>query len=440
MGLFMFSCVRFCEAGRGHESDPWGWGLKQARIFLLAALLSMLLFSQALCAEEKSEAATASAHGLAWIAPEGRWVIQMQALHDSYSNMYDNEGNKRGLGDDYNGVSLDSAVFPLLALFPAGSSLGTTSISSRVSVQLAQITLGYGVTENLTLGVISSFGQSKSSVNFSVAGGNVGWNPAFNPAAPAGVANIPFAPVGAGAAQAMSTADINSIISNPAFGYTYKPLQGSRVSGMNKVLVGGLWRFYQGEHDSLVAGLGMRKSLAGEKDPDNLFDPRDDGSTDVVAQIEYYRQMGSIFDMRLMVKRTFQLSDERTSRVAAPGQLLALASSKELLHRNMGDFWEFDVEAGASFGDWRVSAVWYRYLKKADHYSSARGQDVSSLISNTGQRADQWRAGVSWSGINAWRQKMIPIPLIIKFEVLDTVRGQNVNAWRDYYLVVTTLF
>ncbi len=418
------------------------WGLKNNTLLLLSiALLSMPLYAQNACAEDRAEIAAASAHALVNIVPKGRWVIQMEARNDSFDSKYDNEGNKTALGAAYDAVSLDSAVFPLLALFPAGASLGMTSLSTEVSVQSGRLTMGYGVTDDLSVGVISTFGQSRNSVRFSVAGGNVGWNPAYNPAAPVSVANVPFAPVGLGAAQAMTTADINNILSNPAFGYEYKAVQSSKEQSMGTVLTGALWRFYEGEDDSLVASFGVRKSFVAEDDPDNLTDvSADDGSTDMIAQIEYYRRLASLFDMRLMVKRTFQFSDKITSRVSAPGQLLAQASSKEILNRNVGDFWEYDVELGVSFDNWRVSGAWYRYLKKADHYHSARGQNVASLIQNTEKRADQWRVGISWSGIDAWRQKVIPMPVIVKFEMLDTVRGRNVNAWRDYYMVVTTLF
>jgi len=411
-------------------------------LILSTLLLTIASYSGNLYAEEtNTDITTASRHALAPIAPKGRWIVQLEARHVSYNSMYDNAGNNKPLGSEYNAIALDAAVFPLLALFPTGFSLGTSSLSAEVAVQRGQITLGYGVTDDLTLGVISNFGQHRNSVNFSVSGGNIGWNPAYNPLAPLGPANSPFAPVGAGALQPMTASDINTILSDPAFGYAYKPIQSTTVKGMGTLLVGGLWRFYSGGHGSLVAGLGVRKSFAAENDPDNLFDvPLDDGSTDIIVQIEYYRQIASIFDLRMMVKRTFQLADTLTSRVAGQGQVLALASSKELLDRNMGDFWEYDIEAGISYESWRLSATWHRYLKKADHYHSARGQDVSSLMANTAIRADQWRAAISWSGVDAWLNKELSIPLIVKLEMQDTARGRNMGDLRDYYLVMTTFF
>jgi len=413
--------------------------LKQG--ILLAVLLSMLIALQNAYAETRPELSAASRHALVYIAPKGKWIVQMEVRNVSYNSMYDNQGNNKPLGSDFNAIALDQAVFPLLALFPPGSSLGTTALSSSVSIQRGQVTLGYGLTENLTVGIISSVGQSRNRVNFSVAGGNIGWNPLYNPALPPGVGNSPFAPVGGGAVKAMTTADVNHILSDPSFGYAYKPIQSARVKSMGTVLVGVVWRLYQEQQDSLVGALGVRKSFATENDPDNLFDiPLDDGSTDVIARMEYYRQIASMFDVRLMVKRTFQLPDRITTRVAAPGEVLALLSSKEVLGRNMGDFWEYDIEAGMSVDNWRISATWHRFLKKADHFYSARGQNVSSLTRNTAIRANQWRAAISWSGVDAWMQEKIALPVIVKLEMQDTLRGRNMGDLRDYYLIMTTFF
>jgi len=415
--------------------------LQKQSILLLAVLLSMLMVSHPIHAETRPEISAASRHALVYIAPKGKWIVQMEAHDISFSNTYDHAGNKTAFGSEFSGINLNSKVFSPLAIFGPAASLGTSSLAAQVDVQVAQVTMGYGLTEDITLGIISNFGQSKTSVDFSVAGGNTGWNPLYNPLAPITPANFPFAPVGGGALKAMTATDINSILSNPAFGYGYKPVQSTKVRDLGTVLFGALWRFYKGEYGSLVAGLGVRKSFAGENDPDNLLDiPIDDGSNDVVARIEYYGQIASIFDARLMVKRTFQLSDRVTSRVAAPGQMLALAASKEVLDRNMGDIWEYDVEVGVSYESWRLSATWHRFLKKADHYFSARGQNVASLIQNTAQRTDQWRAGISWSGVDAWLNHEISVPLIIKLEMLDTPGGYNTNAVRDYYLVVTSFF
>lgn len=382
----------------------------------------------------------ASAHALAPLAPVGRWVVRAELRRNGYDQRYNNRGEREPLGAAFDGVVLDAAVFPALAALGGGASLGTTSLSSKVTIERTELTLGYGVTPDLTLGALFNFGTTQNRVTLGLGGGNTGWNPAFDPAQPIGPANFPFAPVGAGASAPMDAAGLNQILTTPAFGYGYAPLADAETSGLGNALVGALWRSYHDDHSALVWGAGYRFGLADGDDPDNPFDvPLDDGSDDWVAQVEYFRHWGAT-DLRLMAKRTVQIADEIVMRVPLPGEVLALASSKELLERNMGDFWEYDLELGRSWGDWRPSITWHRWQKSPDRYTSPSGQSTAALEADTNINTNQWRLALSWSGIGAWRNGALPLPFIARLEMQDTPEGRNMVAVRDWYLTLTTFF
>jgi len=410
------------------------------------AIKRILLAVVSICALSFSASAgetltPAEKHALAPIAPAHRWVVQLEVRANSHHNWFDEQGNRRPLGYEFNGIDLNGAVFPALTLFGPGASLGSTALNTNVALQRAQFTLGYGVTDHLTLGAIINYGRTRTMVNFAVQGGNIGFNPLFNPGLPPGAGNIPFAPVSGGTTAPVGANGVNNILTNPVFGFGYQPIGSTTTREFGDLTLGGLWRFYSGDFGALVAGFGVRKSLAGENNPDNLFDvPLDDGSTDILAQIEYFHEIGQFLDMRLLVKKTIQLPDHITSRVAATGSVLALAASKESLARNLGDFWEYDLEVGVRAGNWRFSTTWHRYLKKGDHYYSARGQNTASLALNSTVRADQWRAAISWSGIESWINKDIPMPLVAKLELQETFRGKNMPDVRDIYLLITSFF
>ena len=213
------------------------------------------------------------------------------------------------------------------------------------------------------------------------------------------------------------------------------------MSGFSDPTVGILWRFHKGKHDSAILGLGVRFGLAREDDPDNLLDvPLGDGSTDLRARVEYFRSLGAGFDARLLVEHNVQMEDHRTVRVPAPGELLATSATKERVTRDLGDYFEYDVELGKSLANWRLSGTWHRYDKGSDRYGSGQGTDTASLEKNTSVRADQWRASISWSGIERWQRGNLPMPLIVKLEVQDTYSGMNFPNVRDYYLRVTSFF
>ncbi len=405
------------------------------RSFTLALLSWIPLVSQA-----EPELSPASAHALDFVAPADRWAIRLEVRSNGWNQRYDNNGRKVAMGADFDQVNLDSTLFPALVALGPGATLGTTHFTSRLQNRYAELALGYGATDNLTIGVLIPFGTTRNKVNFSVSGGNVGFNPAFNPAQPIDATNFPFAPVGAGVVP-VGTEGVQQILTDPAFGYAYQRIESTSTSGLGDPTFGLLWRFHKTSIDSLVLGLGFRFGLADADDPDNLLDyPTGDSSRDLRAQLEYYRNLGNDFDLRLLLDRKVQLNDRVRVRVPAPGQLLALASSKETVNRDLGNFWEYDVEIGHRWDDWRGSLTWHRYDKKADHYSSDIGTDTSALEANTRIYANQWRASVSWSGINAWRDGDIPLPLIVRLEIQRTYAGRNFVDVNDIYVRVTSFF
>lgn len=384
--------------------------------------------------------AAAAAHALAPLAPEGRWVVRAELRRNGYDQRYNNAGKREPLGAPFDGVNLNASIFPALAALGGGASLGVTSLSSAVTIERTELVLGYGITSDLTAGAAINFGATENRIALGLSGGNTGWNPAFDPAQAIGPANFPFAPVGAGAVAPMDAAGLNQILSSPAFGYGYAPLATASTSGLGNALMGVLWRAYQDEHSSLVWGAGYRFGLADPDDPDNPFDvPLDDGSDDWVAQAEYFRHWDAT-DLRLMIKRTMQIEDDLVMRVPLPGEVLATAESKERLERHLGDFWEYDIELGHSWGDWRPSVTWHRWQKSPDRYTSPRGQNTAALEANTNIDTNQWRLALSWSGIGAWQRGAIPLPLIAKLEMQETYEGRNMVKVRDFYLTLTTFF
>lgn len=408
------------------------------KIYVLPLLLS------ALCVAVPAQADSlpaSSGHALDSLAPVGRWATRVELRVNSYDKWFDNDGKRQGFNAAYDGLNLNSAVFPALAPLGPGATLGTTSLYSRASLEATQITLAYGLYENVTAGLILPFVKTHTQVDFSVSGGNVGFNPAFNPALPIGATNFPFAPVGGGASAPLGTAGVKQLLTDPVFGYGYAPIENSETSGLSDATAGILWRYYKDQQSSALLGVGMRFGIAKGDNPDSLVDiPVGDGSNDIRLRLEYFRDMSHDFDLHLLAENFTQLADHVEMRVPKPGQLLATASSKERLRRDLGDYQEYDVELGHRWSDWRASATWHLYTKDMNRYQSDRGTDTSALEANTNVRADQWRAGISWSGVNAWRQGKIAMPLIVKLEMQETYGGRNFPKVRDFYLQLTSFF
>lgn len=349
------------------------------------------------------------------MAPAGHWAARLTLLHNGYTEKFDHQGRTVDFDTGVNGVALDSTVLPALAAFGPGATLGTVALDTRINTAFTELMLGYGLTENLTAGFILPWAQTRTQARFSVGGGNV---------------------PGLG-----GTAGVQELLTNPAYGYAYQPIASTTTSGFSDPTVGALWRFHRSEKDSVVLGFGVRFGIAEKDDPDNLLDvPVSGGATTLRTRLEYFRDLGAGFDLRLMTEHLAQLPDEATLRVPVPGALLAPAASKEKLKRNLGDYQEYDVELGYSWSDWRTSATWHRYQKPPDQYVSRLGTNTAALEANTKTLADQLRIGISWSGIKAWQTGTIPLPLIVKLEMQDAFDGRNFVKVRDIYLRITSFF
>ncbi len=383
---------------------------------------------------------TASYFALDTMAPESSWAIRFEQRHNRFDARYDDRGHLSPLGSDFDRLNLNASTFPALAALGLGASLGTTRFAHKTDTEVSILTIGYGLTPNLTVGAIIPYGVSQSRVNFNVDGGNVGFNPAFNASQPIGPGNFPFAPAGGGIAP-MGTAGVQNILSNPAFGYQYKALKDSRSEGFSDPTLGALWRAMKSPGQSLILGLGLRLGLAKKDDPDNLVDtPLGDGSTDIRTRAEYFYDLGANFDLRLLADYNWQFSDTARMRIPASSQGLALASSKQTLDRDLGDYYEADIELGYRWSNWRFATTWHRFDKKSDDYRSSLGTDTSSLEAYTDRRADQYRVSATWSGVQAWQQGKLPLPVIVKLEFQDTYAGRNFVDVQDIYLQVITLF
>lgn len=410
--------------------------LKKHQVFPLAPLLLCAALSA-----QAGELPAASGFALSPMAPPGRWAAKLEVRSAGYDQWFGSMGQREKFNSAYDNLNLDSSFFPALAAFPGGSTLGTSALNSSASLKAVQLVMGYGISEDLTFGFFLPYIKTRSRVDFTVSGGNVGFNTAFDPAQPVSAANFPLAPVGYGALAPLGTAGVKQLLTDPAFGYGYAPIENGETAGFGDPTTGFLWRFHKDARASAILGLGVRLGIAKGDNPDSLTDiPVDDGSTDLRVRFEYFRDMGSGLDLRLLAENQTQLADHATLRVAQPGQLLAAASSKERLQRNLGDYREYDIELGQRWENWRASATWHQYVKSGDSYRSDLGTDTRALEANTQVRADQWRAAISWSGISAWRDGKLPLPAIVKLEMQETYGGYNFPQVRDVYVQMTTFF
>lgn len=343
-----------------------------------------------------------------FLAPKGVWAVDVNFINASVSSRYDRDGNKQPLLNALP-APLDSELFPLL---PPLASLGTVSGNLKYRTRVTDVTAGYGFTDDLSAGFKIPFGESCSDVSLSVAPGNVGFTSTGG-----------IAPVGAGGLP-LDDAGLNALLTSQ-FGYTQ--VGSNCVDGVYGATAGVAWRAYDGQYDSLILLPGIRfGSLDDQHDPDNLFQPIiDDGSNDIILRADYYRDLRNSLDLVVQFEYDIQLEDKQTMRI--PNSTLPLASSKEKLKRDLGDYFIFDVELGYRFwqDQLRIFAAYYHRNKDGDKYSSPTGRSTQFLEQGTTLVDHEIRAGIYYDGVPAWRQGKLPLPLRLELNHWKSTGGQN---------------
>ncbi|MCH9741266.1 MAG: hypothetical protein K0U38_10595 [Epsilonproteobacteria bacterium] len=259
---------------------------------LLFLILSITVVSSS------NELSSSTKHALSSLAPKGHWAIQLEGKTKQTNFSYNNHGDKAKLGSDYNNINLNQEVLPLLSMFGEGATFGTTSANMEVDSEQFELVAGYGVTEDITIGIIVPFRKYTRTFNFSVGNGNIGLNPMFDSSLPMSPDNSPYLPTSIEGITPMSTANVQTLLGSEALDLGYKPLQSTSNSGFADPTLGILWKAYKSDIHSLILGAGYRFGIAKEDDSDHLLHTDiGDGNSGIRLQVEYFRDLTEGFDL-----------------------------------------------------------------------------------------------------------------------------------------------
>ena len=403
--------------------------------YLKTSLLLSLLFSNAFGLEGLN---SSSSHALSSLAPEGHWAIQIEQKNRRATMLYGNGKRETAIGEPYSDINLNGEIFPSLALFGAEATLGKTQADIALDFDYTTVTLGYGVTKDLTVGVIVPYRKKTTTVNFSLSEGNIGVNPTFNGNQTVSATNLPYLPTSVAGITPLTTPQLQTLLTNE---FGYKPLESITKSGFTDPTVGFLYNAYSTDTDSLILGAGYNIPLAKKDDPDNLMATNiGDGNPTVRLRLEYFKELKQQFDIAGKFEYGVELADKITKRVPKKGEFLAPKSTTERLNREIGDYRIYNVEVGKTWNNYRVALAWHRSEKDADHYHSSKGTEVAHLAENTQAYSSQYEGSLSWSGIEAWDKGTFPLPLVVTLNYRDTYEGKNALKWKEVYLTLTSFF
>lgn len=363
--------------------------------------------------------------------PKSRAAVRLETRAIRASEEYGRDGERRALGSSYDDLNLNAALFPALTPLGPGATLGTTDLTSRMSGQQTRLTIGYGLSEDVTVGFQVGYGVAENRVEVSVSGSNLGAT--GNPLAPF----LPLALLPPGT-PATGAEEVQALLTGA---YGYKRVQSSTWHSPLDPLIGLRWRFDKGEHHATVFAPSLRFGVAKEADPDDLMQMvLADGTNDILLGVLHTRKLSERWDLLLSAQYTLQLADHVTARARAENELLVPAGRSERLRRDRTDPVEFTAETGYSQGPWRFSGRLEYARGGRDDYRSPSGQDVSGLEANTDFNFLLGYLGVSWNGIPGYLRGDHKAPLLVSLVAATTLAAKNTSAPDTVYLTMTLPF
>ncbi|MDX1695146.1 MAG: hypothetical protein R3208_15375 [Ketobacteraceae bacterium] len=366
-----------------------------SRKLLILAMTSVISF-QVMAVDEYRKYSTE------FIAPKGVVAVNFRFSQGRVSSAYDQDGNLEKFSDSLSGIPLDT--FGL-----AGDS---TDVDLRYQTEFLELTVGYGLTDNVAIGVQMLIGESCSDASLETQNG--------------------FGQLLGGA------------LTDPDGNFAYSDIDSHCESGVFAPILGAAWRIYEGKYDSLIFLPGIRLGGATDAhDPDVLFQPIiDDGTDDIIIRFDYFRDLTHSFDIAGQFEYAYALPDERTMRVDQSGIPITPIAFKEKVERNAGDYALMDVEFGYRFLDdqARVYIAYYIKDKQKDKFQSDSGLSTEFLEENSDFRDEEYRIGFTWDGVPAWQAGTVPVPFKAEINFWESFRGKNFFKYYFTEFKVTLAF
>lgn len=340
--------------------------------------------------------------------PQGRIRARLKLIYASkITEKYNRDKSEESLVTQFErelDMDLASKLNPQLggAMMMFGvPTLGTFNPDMELSTLVVGTALEYGVTDNLTLGVIAPIITANSRFNLAFEKSAAAQHPAFS--------NIDFV-------KAANDAAVEK---------GYHQLGDWNSTGLGDVELGAKYRFYNTKNWALATKAGFRLPTGRVDDPNHLTDIAfGDGQTDVGATLLVDYQGLPDLLVNALVKYTWQLADQQTMRVTLGDEIFA--SSVEELSRNLGDSFETSLYAEYTFLKYfNINAASNYRTKKGDTYQSSSGSDTAPLELNTYQMDVIGDVGIGFSTLPWVKEGTFALPMDVGINAQIPLVGQN---------------
>lgn len=389
-----------------------------------------------------------SAASDAEVLPKGVWTVAVENLfYLPIKQQYGNDGKVEDAAHDFN-TKLDASLFPDLALLQpvldlvdpnsGPANVGTSEVTFEYKIDTIKMTVGYGVTDRLTVGVQVPYMWQRNQVTASnnTTNANVGINPFYQQGVlPPELDSAPLIPTALGG-QTLATGDVQKIL-GPGLdingdgvvdikGYGYKPIKTWSDQGIGDIDLGLKYQYYKSENWRLAFTGGVRMPTGKVDDPDNLVD-RAFGTGAWALLFHFNNDYRGIKD--LVIDATFNydmyLPTNQTLRILSDPNI-PISDNTANVRVDLGDVIEFELSAKYFFlKDFSCSALYkYGYAFK----NSVKGPQgyIAAMEDQTNYMEQLVIVGVGYSTVRQFVEKKFFLPMDVSLSYRNRFAGENI--------------
>ena len=414
------------------------------------------------------------------VLPEGVFRIGFDAAYKRATRYFTGDWglNTESIVADYNGIDIGpSALFDLSGLPPGlGTWLDETFFLGRTNVDLDswaikyQVSLFFGITDRLSVGVVVPFTRGTYEFDIALDDCRVRLNPNYDPDSFFPITDqLPILPT-KDPEKLIDLDDANTIFTDPRYGFEYKPLPepGRHTeTGLNDMLFGLRYLFHQSETWRMAGAVWSMAPTGEFTDQNELYSLKfGDGQWDLgfLWSVDYMpfgdRPFLGIFRnlyLDLSAGYTFQFSDRRWMRIWSlltddDGNIegfLPLATKDSLVkvHRDYGDTIDLYVSGAVSI--WRHFSFgfeFYGYYEGSDEYTGPNacspgnpdGHQYEAMEWETDRSSIDMSLYFAFSTIPLFTDGRFPLPFDILVGYGRSIAGKNIDVVESWTVSFAT--
>ena len=375
---------------------------------------------------------------------------------------YNPDGKVEDAATDFN-THLNSDVFPALkpldAFFGPGgkASIGDSIVSFKYKVDILELGLQYGLTDDITVGMKIPYWWFRNRVKARVnsapgSSANVGKNPAL-------LCGSPICPLVVPGTVRLTTEDVQGLlgpgltigpVTIPGFGF--KRFQSWEGNGLSDIEAGFRYQYLKTQDWRLAFTGGWRFPSGRVDDIDNLTDYQfGSGAYAMLFRFNHDYVIRNLWKHApkgqgeggvapapgdLVLNATFRydlvFADKIKKRVSSDPNI-PISATKEIVNRNIGD--NFEWEASAKYGllEGLSFSGTYKYgFKNKDRVTGSIGH-IAGLEGETRSNEQVYIVALSYSTVPLYAQKKFFLPLNATISYRNRFAGSN-NVLRSQFI------